>query len=65
MKRLIAAVEAFAKRQKLEQLFVLTTVSGHWFREQGFAETSVDSLPEEKKEMYNYQRKSKVLVKVI
>ena len=63
--RLIAAVEAFAKRQKLEQLFVLTTVSGHWFREQGFAETSVDSLPEEKKEMYNYQRKSKVLVKAI
>ncbi|MFD2165508.1 amino-acid N-acetyltransferase [Thalassotalea euphylliae] len=63
--RLIAAVEAFAKRQKLEQLFVLTTVSGHWFREQGFVETSVDDLPEEKKQMYNYQRKSKVLVKAI
>ncbi|WP_448553852.1 amino-acid N-acetyltransferase [Thalassotalea montiporae] len=61
--RLIAAVEAFAKRQKLEQLFVLTTVSGHWFREQGFIETSIDELPEEKKQMYNYQRKSKVLVK--
>ncbi|REL31528.1 amino-acid N-acetyltransferase [Thalassotalea euphylliae] len=63
--RLIAAVEAFAKRQKLEQLFVLTTVSGHWFREQGFIETSIDELPEEKKQMYNYQRKSKVLVKGI
>ena len=63
--RLIAAVEAFAKRQKLAQLFVLTTVSGHWFREQGFVETSIESLPQEKQELYNFQRKSKVLVKGI
>ncbi|NMP30485.1 amino-acid N-acetyltransferase [Thalassotalea sp. M1531] len=63
--RLIAAVEAFAKRQKLDQLFVLTTVSGHWFREQGFVETTIDSLPREKQELYNFQRKSKVLVKGI
>ena len=61
--RLINAVEAFAKRQKLEKLFVLTTVSGHWFREQGFVETTVDALPEGKKELYNFQRKSKVLIK--
>lgn len=63
--RLITAVEAFAKRQKLEQLFVLTTVSAHWFREQGFVESTVDTLPEQKKELYNYQRKSLVLVKDI
>ncbi len=63
--RLISAVEAFAKRQKLEQLFVLTTVSEHWFREQGFVETTIDTLPEQKKELYNFQRKSKVLVKEI
>ena len=63
--RLITAVEAFAKRQKLDQLFVLTTVSGHWFREQGFVETTVDALPQQKKELYNFQRKSKVLVKGI
>lgn len=63
--RLISAVEAFAKRQKLEQLFVLTTVSEHWFREQGFVETSVDTLPSQKKELYNFQRKSKVLIKQI
>jgi amino-acid N-acetyltransferase len=63
--RLISAVEAFAKRQKLEQLFVLTTVSEHWFREQGFVETSVDALPPQKKELYNFQRKSKVLIKQI
>ncbi|MAG75258.1 MAG: amino-acid N-acetyltransferase [Colwelliaceae bacterium] len=63
--RLISAVEAFAKRQKLDKLFVLTTVSYHWFLEQGFVETSVTSLPEEKQALYNYQRKSKVLVKAI
>ncbi len=63
--RLIAAVESFAKRQKLEQLFVLTTVSYHWFLEQGFVETSIDALPESKKQLYNYQRKSKVLIKSI
>jgi amino-acid N-acetyltransferase len=63
--RLINAVEAFAKRQKLDKLFVLTTVSYHWFLEQGFVETSVASLPEEKQALYNYQRKSKVLVKDI
>lgn len=63
--RLISAVEVFAKRQKLEQLFVLTTVSEHWFREQGFVETTIDTLPEQKKELYNFQRKSKVLMKEI
>ncbi|WP_448212620.1 amino-acid N-acetyltransferase [Colwellia sp. MEBiC06753] len=63
--RLIAAVESFAKRQKLEQLFVLTTVSAHWFREQGFVETTVDALPDQKKALYNFQRKSLVLVKPI
>ncbi len=63
--RLISAVEAFARRQKLNQLFVLTTVSSHWFREQGFVESSVDALPQEKQALYNFQRKSQVLVKAI
>jgi len=60
---LLTAVEAFAKRQKLNELFVLTTVSAHWFLEKGFVETSIDALPESKKQMYNYQRKSKVFIK--
>jgi amino-acid N-acetyltransferase len=42
---------------------VLTTRATHWFIERGFAETSVDKLPKEKKDLYNYQRRSKVLVK--
>lgn len=63
--RLIEAVETEAKRQGLDSIFVLTTVSAHWFLEQGFTEQSVKNLPEGKQKMYNLQRKSKVFSKVI
>lgn len=51
-----------AKAMGVTKLFVLTTHSLHWFREQGFKEVGVDSLPMEKQNLYNYQRKSKILV---
>ena len=57
------AVEMQAQQQGIETVFVLTTVSGHWFREQGFVEANLDALPESKKELYNFQRKSKVFMK--
>ena len=47
----------------MKKLFVLTTRATHWFIERGFAESTVDKLPNEKKGLYNYQRRSKVLVK--
>ncbi|MGD8116291.1 MULTISPECIES: amino-acid N-acetyltransferase [unclassified Vibrio] len=50
-----------SKAQGIEQIFVLTTHSLHWFREQGFHEMGVDSLPSHKQNLYNYQRKSKIL----
>lgn len=50
-----------AKEQGLKHLFVLTTRSLHWFREQGFIETNVEQLPMAKKALYNFQRKSKIL----
>lgn len=61
--RLMHAVEQQAQQQGINTVFVLTTVSGHWFREQGFVEASLDALPESKKQLYNFQRKSKVFVK--
>jgi len=61
--RLISALEIKAKQQGLTSVFVLTTVSGHWFIEQGFVEQSMEQLPEGKKQMYNFQRKSKVFMK--
>ena len=52
-----------ARAQKLKRLFVLTTQTTHWFRERGFVESDVDDLPESKKRFYNWQRRSKVLIK--
>jgi len=51
-----------AKEQGLKHIFVLTTRSLHWFREQGFYESSVEQLPMAKKALYNFQRRSKILV---
>ena len=61
--RLITEVEARARRQKLKRLFVLTTRAEHWFVERGFTETGLKELPRQKRLLYNYQRRSVVLVK--
>jgi amino-acid N-acetyltransferase len=61
--RLLRHVEALARARRLKKLFVLTTRATHWFIERGFAEAAVTALPKEKKELYNYQRRSKILVK--
>ncbi|MCW8332355.1 amino-acid N-acetyltransferase [Vibrio paucivorans] len=50
-----------SKSQGIDQIFVLTTHSLHWFREQGFFEIGVESLPMTKQSLYNYQRRSKIL----
>ncbi len=51
-----------SRSQGIKQIFVLTTHSLHWFREQGFTEIGVEGLPMKKQGLYNYQRKSKILV---
>ena len=61
--RLIQAVEMAARKAKLGRLFVLTTRTAHWFVEQGFTEVPVAELPAARREFYNFQRRSKVLVK--
>ncbi len=63
--QLMKHIEARAKKQKLNRLFVLTTRTAHWFIERGFSATSVEELPEAKRELYNYQRRSKVLAKAL
>jgi amino-acid N-acetyltransferase len=60
--RLLHAIKTQAIQQGLKSIFVLTTVTGHWFLEQGFILASLDDLPAKKKELYNYQRKSKVFI---
>ncbi len=63
--KLLTHIERQARKLKLQQLFVLTTQTSHWFQEQGFAPGDLDLLPEERKSLYNYQRNSKVFVKEI
>ena len=59
---LLERVAAQARQMGLDKLFVLTTRSIHWFQERGFTPVEIDLLPESKKLMYNYQRRSKVLM---
>jgi amino-acid N-acetyltransferase len=62
---LLEAVEQQAREQGLDQLFVLTTRTAHWFIERGFREVPVSDLPGEKKALYNLQRNSKVFAKAL
>lgn len=59
---LLERVAAQARQMGLSKLFVLTTRSIHWFQERGFTPVDIELLPESKKKMYNYQRRSKVLM---
>ncbi|MBK4775689.1 amino-acid N-acetyltransferase [Candidatus Pantoea edessiphila] len=59
---LLQKISSQACKMGLKQIFVLTTRSIHWFQERGFKPVSVEFLPKIKKDMYNYQRLSKVLV---
>ena len=61
--RLLAHIETTAKNAGAKSLFVLTTQTAHWFAQQGFKPSTIDTLPEDKKSLYNYQRASKVLLK--
>ncbi|MFE8149167.1 amino-acid N-acetyltransferase [Brenneria goodwinii] len=59
---LLQRIAAQARLQGLKKLFVLTTHSIHWFQERGFLLAEVEMLPRKKQELYNYQRRSKILV---
>ena len=61
--QLMKRIETRARAVGIKRLFVLTTVTSHWFKERGFVEQPVDQLPEEKRLVYNLQRRSKVFAK--
>jgi len=60
---LMNAVADSAREQGLKRLFVLTARTAHWFVERGFVVGTPDDLPATRKEMYNWQRRSKVFIK--
>ena len=61
--RLLKRVEMRAKQEGIKKLFVLTTRTEHWFLKRGFKRATVEDLPEERKQIYNWDRKSMVLTK--
>jgi amino-acid N-acetyltransferase len=64
-KALLNALEARAVAAGLTTVFVLTTHAAHWFQEHGYARASLDDLPGERRALYNVQRNSLVLRKLL
>lgn len=58
--QILKFLEEKAKHSQIQQLFVLTTRTSHWFIENGFSPATVDDLPSARQELYNYQRSSLV-----
>jgi len=62
---LLQYVEQSARERDVRQLFVLTTRTAHWFMERGFTVSDIESLPVQRRQLYNYRRNSKVFTKVL
>ena len=63
--RLLTLAEREAREAGAQRLFVLTTRAAHWFRERGFDEADLAVLPLERQALYNFQRRSRVLVRAL
>lgn len=63
--QILGFLENRAKQYGIQQLFVLTTRTAHWFLEQGFELSSVHELPSSRQALYNYQRNSQVFKKTL
>ncbi|MFO1196947.1 MAG: amino-acid N-acetyltransferase [Burkholderiaceae bacterium] len=61
--RLLTRIEQRARAAGLARLFVLTTRTMHWFLKRGFVQAGIEALPQERRHLYNWQRKSQVLIK--
>jgi amino-acid N-acetyltransferase len=61
--RILKHMENRARAAGFNKLFVLTTRTAHWFLKRGFVPATVDDLPKDRQHMYNWQRKSLVLIK--
>ena len=62
---LLKRAEESARKLGVKKLFALTTHTPHWFIEHGFVQGAIEDLPMQKQRIYNYQRKSLVLVKTL
>jgi len=60
---LLQACETRAREMRIRRLFALTTRASHWFLEQGFKPETVARLPEQRQQLYNWKRGSKIFLK--
>ncbi|MBN4078435.1 amino-acid N-acetyltransferase [Gammaproteobacteria bacterium AH-315-C21] len=63
--QLLKTMEKKAREHGIKKLFLLTTRTSHWFREHGFRGINMEKLPKKRRELYNYQRNAKVLIKTL
>ncbi|MDR0502517.1 MAG: amino-acid N-acetyltransferase [Treponema sp.] len=59
-RRIIGCLVEKARKSKINRVFVLTTQTQDWFESLGFKEAPVETLPEQKRRVYDQTRKSKV-----
>ncbi|MGF1548321.1 MAG: amino-acid N-acetyltransferase [Thiotrichales bacterium] len=62
---LLERIEADARAQGLERLFVLSTQTMHWFQERGYLPGDLNALPLQRAALYNFQRRSKIFIKTL
>lgn len=62
---LIDELERRAREAGLASVFALTTQAIQWFSERGYVTAALDDLPVARRELYNYQRNSAVMLKAL
>ena len=60
---LIQHIQQQCIQDNINQLFILTTHTAHWFIEKGFIEGDLKQIPIQRRDMYNAQRNSKIYIK--
>lgn len=63
--RLLQFAELQARKKGIKNLFVLTTQTSHFFLKRGFTVGNVDRLPTDRKKLYDWTRKSQILIKTL
>ena len=61
-KKVVSFLISQAKSQGKSKCFLLTTQTSDWFEELGFVESGLENLPKVKRETYNKNRKSRIMV---
>ncbi len=61
--RVLKRIEQRARQAGLDSIFVLTTRTTHWFLKRGFVQIDPEKLSEARRRLYNWDRKSLVLLK--